>query len=226
MSVTDRETFLGRIRASLKHDATRAPATPPPAVNESLARLTRRDEDLIEIFMKRATSVGMKPQKIQADELARKVHALIAEHEAKRVVVAAGTIPQALPLKEYLRRKELEVIDWAATPGLEALYGAEVAITDVYAAIAETGTIVCISDPGHSRGLTLVPPVHIALVRKSDLIPDMIDFWGRFKGTDPKSLPASIAMITGPSKSADIEGILVTGVHGPGVVHILVIEDV
>ena len=223
---SDKATFMARVRASLEKTQTLPPLNPPPAVDESLARLVRRSEDLVEIFIKRAATTGMKTYRIKGDELVRKIHALLKEHEAKKVVVAVGTVPQALPLKESLRRKEITVIDWAAEPGLEAQYSADASITDVAAAFAESGTIVCCSDPGHSRGLTLIPPVHIAIVRRSDILPDMIDFWARYKGISPIDMPASMAFITGPSKTADIEGILVTGVHGPGVVHIVVIDDV
>src|SRR5690606_18699946 len=97
--------------------------------------------------------------------------------------------------------------------------------TDVHAAIAETGSLVCCSDGGHSRGLSLIPPVHIAIVRKSDILPDMFDFWPRYAQSQPDELPSSIAFITGPSKTADIEGVLITGVHGPGRVFVLVVED-
>ena len=99
-------------------------------------------------------------------------------------------------------------------------------ITDVHGAIAESGTIVCASDAGHSRGLSLVPPVHIALVRQSDILPDLIDFLRKWKGTPGSGMPSSLTLITGPSKTADIEGELIVGVHGPGQVHIVVMEGV
>ncbi len=220
------EEFMARVRQALKHEKTLPPATPCPEVNEGLARLARSEDALIEMFCTRAGQVGMMVQKIKADGISKAINAVLEERAAKSVVVSAGSIAQALPLKENLRRKGLEVIDWTETPGLEPLYRVDVAITDVNCAIAESGTFVYCSDAGHGRGLWLVPPVHIALVRKSDILPDMIDFWATFKGKSPADWPAGMVFITGPSKTADIEGVLVTGVHGPGLVHVLVVEDV
>jgi L-lactate dehydrogenase complex protein LldG len=220
------EAFMSRVRQALKHDRTAPPTQPPPKVNEGYARLARSSDQLLEMFCTRAASVGMNVHRLPADQLVKKVHALVEETSAKNAVVSVGSVAQALPLKESLRRKGVDVIDWTEEPGLEPLYRAHVGITDVHAAIAESGTFVYCSDAGHSRGLWLVPPVHIALVRKSDILPDMIDFWGRFKGRAPGDWPAGMVFITGPSKTADIEGVLVTGVHGPGRVHVVVLEDV
>lgn len=219
------EEFMARVRHALKHEKTAPPAAPCPAVNEGIARLARSSDALMEIFCTRAGQVGMKVQRLKGDGLSKAINAILEERGAKSAVVSVGSVPQALPLKENLRRKGLEVIDWTEQPGLEPVYRADVGITDVHSAIAESGTFVYCSDAGHGRGLWLVPPVHVALVRKSDILPDMIDFWATFKGKAPKDWPAGMVFITGPSKTADIEGVLVTGVHGPGTVHVLVLED-
>jgi L-lactate dehydrogenase complex protein LldG len=220
------EEFMGRIRHVLKHEKTQPPPTPCPGVNEGIARLARSSDALMEIFCTRAAQVGMQVQRIKGDGISKAISVILESRQAKSVVVSVGSIAQALPLKENLRRKGLEVIDWTESPGLEPLYRVDVSITDVNCAIAESGTFVYCSDAGHGRGLWLVPPVHIALVRKSDILPDMIDFWATYQGKSPADWPAGMVFITGPSKTADIEGVLVTGVHGPGLVHVLVVEDV
>ena len=98
-------------------------------------------------------------------------------------------------------------------------------VTDVHAALAETGTLICSTDGSHSRGASLIPPVHIAIVRERDIVPDMLDYWARLGGVPGGELPSSQSFITGPSKTADIEGVLVTGVHGPGEVHIVLVSE-
>lgn len=220
----DPAVFMARVRAALGRADTVKPP-PPPVVDESIARLARPSDDLLEMFAKRAALVGMTVHRIKAANVTREILAVLAQEKAKRVVVGVGTLPEALGLKDSLRRNGMEIVDWQKGDGLDCQYDTDAGITDVHAALAETGTMVCCSDGGHSRGLSLVPPVHVPIVRKSDIVPDMFDYWTKMKGTAAVQMPSSIAFITGPSKTADIEGVLVTGVHGPGVVHIMLVED-
>lgn len=94
-------------------------------------------------------------------------------------------------------------------------------MSDVTACLAETGTLVVATDADHARSVSLIPPVHIAIVPASRILPDMLDYWQKV-GRD---IPSNQVFITGPSKTADIEGVLVTGVHGPRVVEILIVKD-
>lgn len=222
-----RENFLRKIQEAMGRPVG-APtlSEPPPQVNENMARLARAGDDLVTKFCKCAEISGMKVYRVKAADSNKQILALLDEAKAQRIVVGVGTLPQGLPLKEAIRKKGMEVVDWASSPSMDSQFDAHVGITDVHAALAETGTMICCSDSGHSRGLSLIPPVHIAIVRKSDIIPDMFDFWARFKNVPNTQMPSSIAFITGPSKTADLEGILITGVHGPGKVHVVVADDV
>lgn len=84
-------------------------------------------------------------------------------------------------------------------------------ITWASAVIVETGSIVLKDQTTSSRLGALAPWFHIAVVRASDVLPDTPSSIKRF-GDDP-----NIIWVTGPSKTADVEGILIEGVHGPGV---------
>ncbi len=88
-------------------------------------------------------------------------------------------------------------------------------------AVAETGTVVCTSGPQSARGSSLLPPIHIALVSEAQLVADLFDLFPRLAAGE---LPANVNLITGPSKTADIEGVLVTGMHGPGAVHLVLVR--
>ena len=99
-------------------------------------------------------------------------------------------------------------------------YGQKTIMPIIVAAIAETGTLVIASDMRRSRGTFLIPPIHIAVIFESHILPDMIDLWPRLA-----VLHTAFTLITGPSKTADIEGILITGVHGPKAVHVIVLEN-
>jgi len=96
---------------------------------------------------------------------------------------------------------------------------AEVGVTGCHGAIAETGSLALISGPGCSRTVSLLPPVHIALVRRTDLVSSMGEFFAA--RADAMAQAANCTFVTGPSRTADIELSLTIGVHGPGKVIII-----
>jgi L-lactate dehydrogenase complex protein LldG len=100
------------------------------------------------------------------------------------------------------------------------MYEADIGLTDVYAAVAETGSIVVRRSADHPLMASLVPPVHIAVVERHQIVPDLIDLMRKL---NVEGTAGGVTIITGPSKTADIEMNLVTGVHGPGEVHVFVI---
>jgi len=97
---------------------------------------------------------------------------------------------------------------------------ADVGVTGCHGAVAETGSLVLLSAPGCSRAVSLLPPLHVALVRPEDLYPTMGDFFAA--NADRMSGAGSCTFVTGPSRTADIELSLTIGVHGPGRVAIIV----
>ena len=104
----------------------------------------------------------------------------------------------------------------------ETLFRVDAALTGVMAAIAEFGSLVCASSSREARGFSLIPPTHIAFVPASRIVPDLCDL---FDDDLANQLPAGMSLITGPSKTADIEGVLVNGVHGPKTVHAICVRD-
>ncbi len=85
---------------------------------------------------------------------------------------------------------------------------ADVGITLAELAIAETGSILIEAGPGRARLNSLTPPVHVALLRQDQLVANLEAAFNR-------ELTRTTILITGPSRTADIEGVLVRGVHGP-----------
>jgi L-lactate utilization protein LutC len=102
----------------------------------------------------------------------------------------------------------------------DAQAAAEVGLTGCDAAIAETGSLVLLSGPGRSRAVSLLPPVHLAVVRSEDLCFSLGDVFRTHAGR--LSQAASCTLITGPSRTADIELTLTLGVHGPGTVLVVI----
>jgi L-lactate dehydrogenase complex protein LldG len=97
---------------------------------------------------------------------------------------------------------------------------ADVGVTGCHGAIAETGSLALLSTPGCSRAVSLLPPLHVALVRPDDLFYGMSDFFAAH--ADGIAAVSSCTFVTGPSRTADIELSLTIGVHGPARVVIIV----
>ncbi len=90
----------------------------------------------------------------------------------------------------------------------EAIYG-----------LADTGSVVLAASPQEPRARSLLPAVHITLLREALILPGLDQLFAAVGG----SLPSALAIVTGPSRSADIEQRLTIGVHGPGEVHVVLI---
>lgn len=98
------------------------------------------------------------------------------------------------------------------------------AITSCEALIARTGTIL-VSSSANSRALTIWPPVHIVMAKKSQVVMEMKDGFQLVKNRYGKNIPSMLSFITGPSRTADIENTLVIGAHGPTEIFVFVVDD-
>jgi len=93
--------------------------------------------------------------------------------------------------------------------------------TGTLAGIAATGTLVLQPSPDEPRLMSLVPPLHIALLNASQIFDNLYQaqqYW-------PKPMPSNFLLISGPSKTADIEQVLAYGAHGPKDLIVLLVED-
>jgi L-lactate dehydrogenase complex protein LldG len=95
-------------------------------------------------------------------------------------------------------------------------------ITGCFCAIAETGTLVMLSGADTPTGTTLLPDTHIAVVRRERIVAGMEEAFALIR-TERAPMPRAINMISGPSRTGDIEQTIVLGAHGPYRVHILVV---
>jgi L-lactate dehydrogenase complex protein LldG len=102
-------------------------------------------------------------------------------------------------------------------------WDAEVGVTGAVAGVCDTGSLALVADWSRPRSTSLVPPVHVALLPSSRLVDRYADAVGRLAAIRP--IPSAMWFITGPSRSADIELTLVTGMHGPGEVHVVLYEE-
>jgi len=96
---------------------------------------------------------------------------------------------------------------------------AAVTVEEVFGAIAETGTLVCSSEGGRAVQAGLLPAHHVAIVRRDRIFDTLDDFFAALTGAPPTNL----TLVTGPSRTADIELTLAIGVHGPEKLDILLV---
>ena len=222
---TDREMFLARIRAALGAPKGRTITEQVPDVDEFLVRLCQEDEDLPARFADRAQALGMQIHHAKMIELAALLGDLLEKHNCQQAVTSIAHQPLRSQVTDILTNLGTEMVDHESASWHDKQFDVDVGITDVEAAVAETGSIVISSGAHRSRGSYLAPPVHIALVLTSQIVADLIDYFDGIDGPLSQPNRSATVLISGPSKTADIEGILITGVHGPGEVHVVLIDD-
>ncbi|MEM1045982.1 MAG: lactate utilization protein [Pseudomonadota bacterium] len=166
---------------------------------------------------------------------------------AEAVQASVVTVPsrQAVPeaVADYLRGRNLPpslktgadpritALPFEAnTPTLEVRHGPSdgqdpVGLSYAFAGIAETGTLVLHSGPDNPTTLNFLPDTHVVVVDAQDIDGDYETAWTRLRDTFGKGvMPRTVNMITGPSRSGDIEQTLLLGAHGPRDLHIIVVE--
>ena len=97
--------------------------------------------------------------------------------------------------------------------------GATVTVEEVFGAVAETGSLVCASEGGRAVQAGLLPPHHVAIVRRGKIFATLDGLFSAVAAAPPTNL----TLVTGPSRTADIELTLAIGVHGPERLDILVV---
>ncbi len=182
------------------------------------ARAVEPGHGTLDRFIETATEAGAKVQQIDtAAAAAEHVLSIVRAAGASRVLVAPEAIPARSAIVAQLESAGLTFID---PDDSDAAFDAEVGITGARLAVAETGSLALDSGPVQRRMASLAVSIHIAILRTDQIVADLID-WAEAIGSQP---PANTVLITGPSKTADIELVLVTGVHGPKEVHVVLLE--
>ncbi len=152
---------------------------------------------------------------------------LVRSRSIRRILVGQDEVLDGLAVIEPLRAEGVEVVvaGTAEAAKRETLFAAELGLSGVDYLVAETGSVVLASRPEQPRMLSLLPPIHVAVAERRQLLPDLFDLFALLGGK-VEDLPACLSIITGPSKTGDIELRLVTGVHGPGEIHVVLISEV
>jgi L-lactate dehydrogenase complex protein LldG len=223
---TSRETVLERVRLAVK-TGQRAGITCPLEARGTTGYQAGGPDPGLHFREEFLSAGGQIHLAAGWDEAIQKVMALVQEKSARKVLVGSGAILDRLELGRHLTSRGLEVmsISGLSQSGPEPFFAADIGVSGVKYLIAETGTLVVEAQATEPRSLTLLPPVHIAVVHQSQILPDLFDLFDREEWRNDQALPSCLTLITGPSKTGDIELKLVTGVHGPGELHVVLIKE-
>jgi L-lactate utilization protein LutC len=209
-----RERFLNSVREAVRA-GNRAGA--PPLPERGQVGYQGAGADPVGKLLAEFAAAGGVPHLVaDAAGAVAAVVDVVRRRGARRVLLAGGPFIDSLDLRSALTAIGVEIVPPDAPR--EALFAADVGVTGVEAVVAETGTIVLATRPDQPRAASLLPPVHVAVARRGQIVADLFDV---FAGGE---VPACLTLITGPSKTGDVELQLVTGVHGPGEVHLIVVN--
>jgi L-lactate dehydrogenase complex protein LldG len=224
---TGRDSFLQRVREAVA-EGSRAGVAPALRPRGDIGYQGAGPDPVARFQAELAAAGGQAHLVADAESAAAKVIELLQARGCRRVLLGRGPVLDTLSLAGRLAAvgmEETPVDQLPAERGKELLFAADAAVSAVHTLIAETGTVVAAAAPPEPRSLTLLPPVHIAVAARRQLVPDLFDLLAAFPSADgvPPQLPSCLTLITGPSKTGDIELKLVTGVHGPGELHVVLL---
>ena len=197
--MSSRETILGSIRSHL------AASPPPDPAPESVSLLTITPEPvpLVDLFKQSLEAVDGHCLVVQTEE------------EVTRILKSfAGRI--AISDAPALKR----LIDGEIAPDAHEIFAFDVGISTAQAAIADTGTLILDSARERHRLVSLVPPVHIAIIDAASIFQTLGEALAFVQQNN--NISPAVTFITGPSRTADIELTLAIGVHGPQELYVIV----
>jgi L-lactate dehydrogenase complex protein LldG len=221
---SSRDTILATLRRSLHVDQTdparRAAvaqriADAPTGVIPKRAQLP--DEERIALFSRLAETAAATVERVASvADVPERVASYLRSHNLPQRLVH-GTDPW------------LEALPWQTQQTLELKVGhaegsEEAGLSRAFGAIAESGTLALVSGTDNPTTINFLPETHIVAVRAQDVAGDLETLIARLRQTYGKgALPRAVNLVTGPSRSGDIEQTLTLGAHGPRRLHILIV---
>ena len=173
----------------------------------------QRQEDLLTRFSRKVVQASASYVSVKSEQnIVYAVTSYIMEHSLDEKLLTTAT-----PLFRELR--------WPASIQVEtraALVSDTLVLVEAFAGIAETGSVVMCSGKATPVSLNFLPDHFLCVVRYNSIVNTMEDVWERIR-RDGAALPRAINIITGPSRTADVEQIIQMGAHGPRRVHLLLL---
>ena len=220
--MTEREKILARIREALKVPAHVPGAhghAPLPASAQSSAAGARQwlpkvggsFEDQLALFARNAAELKADFQMLNsAGEMRQALVRLRNAERWERVAGHSGELTDAI-----CPALNLPMLHTDKTYDIHALEACPAGISECDALVAQTGSVLVTSRSAGGRALSVLPPHHVVLARREQLVADLPAAFEVLKKKYADNYPSMISFITGPSRTGDIERIFVLGAHGP-----------
>lgn len=204
-----REAILGAVRASLGRGAlddakraeldTRLPAHTRPG----------QDDDAVERFVQKFESRAGTVARIDSrEQIVAAIEAYRAAHDLGKKAAVGGAL------------RELEwPAGWRVHHGPAGIDEA-LSVTTCFTAVAETGSLIFASGPDNPITHNFVPDDHVVVLERSQIVPYFEDAWTLLR---QRGLPRATNVVSGPSRTADVEQTIQLGAHGPRRVHVILI---
>jgi len=163
--------------------------------------------DVVARFTEELKAVNGQLTRTNADDLTKKVIDILNSKNIKQIHVEPNLLDESVLQKAGITASH------APDPAIR------VGVTKVICGLADTGSILEADGEGRSLHASLLPEIHIALLRESEILPSLD------QGVHLMRASKSAVFITGPSRTGDIEMSQTIGVHGPGEVHVFLVDD-
>ncbi|WP_340160716.1 LUD domain-containing protein [uncultured Hoeflea sp.] len=220
-----RDSILGKIRASMGSPASNDDrrqavldrlADTPTGIIPGRAKLPKAEQ--VELFCEMAEQFGATLARVSTyGEVAGEVSAYLR----------ARNLPAAIRMGADERLKKA---GWETEKNLELRHGLSdggdlAGVSHATAGIAETGTVAMMSGQDNPTTINFLPEHHIVVIKAADIKGDMESVWAMVRKKQGKGeMPRALNLITGPSRSGDIEQTILLGAHGPRALHVIVVE--
>jgi L-lactate dehydrogenase complex protein LldG len=224
--VSGRAEFLESIRHRTQAGRYKPTNAPDVAWTRRESGEDRPIEDPPARFIEELEALGGHGKRVENLEEAREyVLDLAREREAKLLLRWDVDDLEDLGVDAPLGETGVEVAVWRDLADFREIAGkADIGLSTAEWAIAETGTLVLEGGPGKGRTVTLLPPTYVALMPAERILRTVPEAIEKYAGGEAGGLPANVCFHTGPSRSGDIEMSLFVGMHGPGDVHVVLVD--
>lgn len=214
--MTPRDRILGAIKASRASGGKGALAYPGSGPEPKRGKLPAPEQRGLFLRMAGQAAATTDVAKSRAE-----IPALIARY------LSGHNLPAQIRLAPDPR---ITGLDWKSQPLLEISSGGTdgshlVSVTGAFSAVAETGTVALTSGAQTPTLLNFLPENHIVVLDAKDLCGSYEELWTKLKVVHGEALPRTLNLVTGPSRSGDIEQTILMGAHGPKRLHVILVDE-